>query len=178
MNIPNMLTILRIILVPVYLGVFFSNIENRILWAGFVFILAGVSDVLDGYIARRYDLITKLGSVLDPFADKMMTCAVLVSFTWAKLIPSWILFAIGIKEVIMIVGGIVLYLFKGNQVLPSNRYGKIATMSFYMATLSIVFSLPDIISRVLFLLMVLLNILAFINYLIIYIGMRNTQRIS
>ena len=105
MNIPNILTLLRIILVPIYLLVFFSNLKNRVLLAGLIFILAGISDVLDGYIARKYDLITKLGSVLDPFADKMMTFAVLISFTWAKLIPSWILIALGIKEMLMISGG-------------------------------------------------------------------------
>lgn len=179
MNIPNILTLLRIILVPIYLLVFFSNLKNRVLLAGLIFILAGISDVLDGYIARKYDLITKLGSVLDPFADKMMTFAVLISFTWAKLIPSWILIALGIKEMLMISGGAILYLFKGNQVLPSNKYGKIATTSFYAATLSIVFRLPEMISKVLFFTTVVLNILAFINYLIIYISIRkNTQGIS
>lgn len=176
MNIPNVLTMLRIILVPIYLWISFSNLKNRILLAGFIFILAGISDVLDGYIARKYNLITKLGSILDPFADKMMTFAVLISFTCAELIPAWILFAIGAKEITMILGGIILYLFKGNQVLPSNRYGKIATMSFYVATLSIVFKFPERISRGLFFIMVLLNILAFIKYFIIYINMRKIHK--
>lgn len=173
MNIPNLLTIFRIILVPVYLLVFFSDVRNRILLAGLVFILAGISDVLDGYIARKYDLTTKLGTVLDPFADKMMTFAVLISFTLGNLIPVWILVAMGIKEVLMIFGGATLYLFKGKQVLPSNKYGKIATLSFYAATLSIVFKFPEMLSRGLFAITVALNLLAFINYLIIFISMRN-----
>ncbi len=75
----------------------------------------------------------------------------------------------------MILGGTILYLFKGKQVLPSNRYGKIATLSFYAATLSIVFRLPSIISRTLFFLTVTLNIIAFINYFIIYTKMRNNM---
>lgn len=175
MNIPNLLTIFRIILTPIYLLIFFSNLSNRILLAGLVFILAGISDVLDGHIARKYDLITKLGSILDPFADKMMTFAVLISFTYAELIPSWILIAMGIKETLMILGGAVLYLFKGNQVLPSNKYGKIATLSFYTATLSVVFHLPNLLSRVLFIITVVLNLLAFINYFIIYLTMRNNS---
>src|SRR5690606_28068991 len=131
------------------------------------------------YIARKYDLTTKLGAVLDPFADKMMTFAVLISFTYAKLITPWVLIALGIKETLMILGGAVLYLFKGNQVLPSNQYGKIATLSFYAATLSIVFHLPKIFSKALFIITVILNLLAFINYFIIYLSMRdNTKEIS
>ncbi|MBU5439049.1 CDP-diacylglycerol--glycerol-3-phosphate 3-phosphatidyltransferase [Tissierella sp. MSJ-40] len=173
MNIPNILTILRIFLIPVYLYFFYSSLENRILYAGIIFIIAGISDVLDGHIARKYNKITKLGSVLDPFADKMMTFAVLISFTSAKLIPSWILMAIGLKEVLMILGGFILYLFKGNQVLPANKYGKVATLSFYAATLSVVFRMPSIISKLLFFTTVILNITAFINYFIIYLSMRN-----
>lgn len=178
MNIPNMITTLRIILVPIYLIVFFSSLENRVLLAGFVFILAGISDVLDGYIARKYNLQTKLGIVLDPLADKMMTFAILISFTWSKLIPTWILIALGIKEILMISGGAVLYLFKGNQVMPSDKFGKIATACFYIATLTIVFQFPNFISKILFMLTVFLNLLAFLNYSIIYLSLRKNGHTS
>lgn len=171
-NLPNALTILRILLIPVYLYIFYSGLDNNILFAGFIFILAGITDVLDGYIARKYDLGTELGAVLDPFADKLMTFTILITFAFSGIIPMWILIAIGIKEFVMIVGGAILYLFKGKQVLPSNQFGKIATASFYAATLSIVFRLPDQISTVLFILTVLLNFAAFINYLLIYIRIR------
>lgn len=173
MTIPNILTILRILLIPVYIFFFYSNFDNNLLFAGIVFILAGISDVLDGYIARKIDLTSDLGAVLDPVADKLMTFAILITFTTKGIIPSWILTAIGIKEVMMILGGSVLYLFKGKQVLPSNKFGKVATLSFYAATLSIVFKLPEMISTILFGLTVALNIIAFINYLIIYMKMRD-----
>ena len=177
MNIPNMITILRLLLIPVYLYFFYSDLDNNILFAGIVFILAGISDVADGYIARKYDLSTKLGIVLDPIADKLMMFAILISFTTKGIIPPWILLALGIKELMMIAGGAILYLFKGKQVMPSNKYGKIATLSFYAATLSIVFKLPEIVSTLLFILTVILNIIAFINYLIIFIGLRkNTNK--
>lgn len=171
-NLPNALTILRILLIPVYLYIFYSGSDNNILFAGLIFILAGITDVLDGYIARKYDLGTELGAVLDPFADKLMTFTILITFAFSGIIPMWILIAIGIKEFVMIVGGAILYLFKGKQVLPSNQFGKIATASFYAATLSIVFRLADQISTVLFILTVLLNFAAFINYLLIYIRIR------
>lgn len=176
-NIPNIITVFRIVLIPIYLLLFYSNKENRILLAGLTYILAGISDILDGQIARKYNLVSKLGSVLDPFADKLMTFAVLISFTTARLIPVWIIIAIGIKEFLMILGGATLYLFKGNKVLPANKYGKIATLSFYAATLSIVFNVSEIISTTLFLVTVVLNIAAFINYLFIYLSIRNNEEI-
>lgn len=172
MNIPNLLTIFRIILVPVYLLVFFSNLPNRFLLAGLIFIIAGISDVLDGSIARKYKLITKLGVVLDPIADKMMIFAVLISYTIEKIIPLWIIIAIGVKEIVQILGGGILYLYKGKQVVPSNKFGKIATVSFYAATLSVVFKISPELSELLFIVTVVVNILAFINYLNIYINKR------
>ncbi len=175
MNIPNLLTTLRIVLVPIYLTAFFSNMTNGIMIAGVIFMLAGISDVLDGYIARKYDMTTKLGSVLDPLADKLMTFAVLISFTHAKLISYWIPLALGIKELTMIIGGAILYLFKGNQVMSSNKFGKIATIFFYGATLSVIFHLPEIIIKGLFFITVLLNLIAFINYLSIYLSIRENK---
>ncbi len=172
-NIPNALTILRILLVPVYLYVYYSGSENNVLFAGFIFILAGISDVLDGYIARKYDLGTKLGVILDPFADKLMIFTILITFARSGIIHMWILMALGIKETIMIIGGGILYLFKGRQVLPSDKFGKTATVSFYAATLSVVFKLPRIMSIILFIITVAFNLVAFVNYLLIYIKIRN-----
>lgn len=173
LNVPNILTILRIFLVPVYLYFFYSVYENNILLAGLIFILAGITDILDGYIARKYDLGTKIGAVLDPFADKLMMFTILITFATSGIIPMWILVCLGIKEITMIIGGGILYLFKGKKVLASNKYGKVATVSFYIATLSIVFKLPKIISTTLFIVTVLFNLVAFINYLLIYIKIRD-----
>ena len=98
MNIPNMLTMLRIVLVPVYLYCFYTIKEDRLFYAGIVFIIAGISDLLDGYIARKFDLKTKVGAALDPLADKLMTFAVLISFTTAGLIPFWVLLIMELKR--------------------------------------------------------------------------------
>ena len=162
-------------MVPVYLYLFYTTGENHLLYAGTVFIIAGITDILDGHIARKYNQSTKIGAALDPLADKLMTFAVLISFTSAKLIPSWILKILGLKEIVMITGGFILYLFKDNQVLPSNKFGKIATVSFYMAILSVVFKVPYIFRKILFVITVILNLIAFINYLIIYLSMRNKR---
>lgn len=171
MNIPNLITIFRIILIPIFLILFHSNMENRILYSGLIFSLAGASDILDGYIARKYDLTSKLGAVLDPFADKMMNFAVLISFTIARYIQLWILLILMLKEIIMILGGVFLYLRKEKSVIPSNRNGKNATVSFYAAIISIVLGAPNALTSTLLILTVVLNILAFIGYLKIYLNL-------
>ncbi|NLJ78603.1 MAG: CDP-diacylglycerol--glycerol-3-phosphate 3-phosphatidyltransferase [Tissierellia bacterium] len=176
MTIPNILTVFRIVLVPIYLYLFYSSGKERLVYAGTAFILAGITDVLDGHIARRYDQATDVGAVLDPLADKLMTFAVLISFTMAELIPHWILLIIGLKEIVMILGGLILYFAKENQVLPSNRFGKAATIFFYASILSVILRMRPTVVRILFLAMVILNIIAFLNYLIIYLYMREQNR--
>ncbi len=169
MNIPNLITIFRLFLIPVFLMVFHSNIENNILYGGLIFILAGISDVLDGFIARRYNLTTKLGTFLDPFADKLMSFAVLISFTMKGLVPLWILVPIIIKEILMITAGLLMYFSKDKRVIPSNRYGKLATLSLYASITTIVLKLPPDIIRFFLIITLLLNIVAFYNYLKIYL---------
>lgn len=171
MNIPNILTIIRILLVPTYLAIFFSDLKQRVVISVGIFILAGITDFLDGYIARKYNLITKLGKVLDPLADKLMMFAVLISLVSIKLIPKWVMIILVGKEILMILGGSILYIFKGNQVLPSNVFGKIATVFFYVATMVTIFKPKTILSKNLFIITIILNIVAFINYFLIFVSM-------
>lgn len=178
MGLPNILTIFRIILVPIYLYVFFTNRGNFLLYGGIIFLIAGITDILDGYIARKYDLMTDLGAVLDPLADKLMAFAVLISFTLAGLIPSWVLKVIGLKEVLMIIGGFILYIFKANTVVPANKYGKIATTSLYIAIFSVILKVPYNLSRFFLLATVIFNLIAFVNYLIIYINIRKKESLN
>ena len=175
MNLPNKITIVRIILIPIYLLVFYSNMEDRILIAGLIFLLAGISDLLDGYIARKYDLKTDLGAVLDPFADKLMSFAVLISFTTMKLIPLWVLIALGIKEVFMIMGSAISIVYHKDTVVHANYYGKFATISFYIAILSIVFKVSELISTMLLILTVTMNVLAFYKYLRMFLANRENK---
>lgn len=169
MNIPNLITIFRLFLIPVFLVVFHSNMVNNILYGGLIFILAGISDVLDGYIARSYNQTTKLGTFLDPFADKLMSFAVLISFTMKGLISMWILIPILIKEVLMIIAGLIMYFRKDRRVIPSNLYGKLGTVLLYVSILSIVFDFPQGIIRLFLIATLLMNVIAFYNYLKIYL---------
>lgn len=138
MNIPNVLTVMRLILVPLFLVVVFSNIPNAIWIALLIFLIAGLTDVLDGHLARKYHMVTKQGSVLDPLADKLMSIAVLFSITMKNFIPVWVLSTLVIKETLLILGGIILY--KRGKYLPARPYGKAATVSMYIAVVTVLFS--------------------------------------
>lgn len=137
MNIPNILTLLRFLLIPAFVMVFFSQNNHHLLWAMMIFLLAGATDLLDGYIARKYNLITKLGTLMDPLADKLMIITVLVCFALRSYIPFWIAAIVIVKEAAMILGSIHLYYSKHNIVIPANHFGKAATAAFYLAVIII-----------------------------------------
>jgi len=176
MTLPNIITIFRIILIPIYLFIFFSEVENKVFILGMIFMIAGASDVLDGYIARRFNLESKLGAALDPFADKMMSFTVLITFTIIGLIPIWILIPMVVKEIVMIGGGLILYTKHGKAVIPSNKYGKVATFSLYAAVLSIILNLNMSLSVILLSITVILNLVAFYNYLNIFKKLLNDEK--
>lgn len=127
-NIPNALTILRFILIP--LIVFYILTGQYI--AGFIVLtISGLTDILDGCIARKFNFITNFGKLIDPLADKATQIAVLASLTFKGIIPLWILIIVFIKELAMVAGASFLY---GKKLVVSSRwYGKLATVLFYVA---------------------------------------------
>jgi len=124
--------------VPIFIYVFFSPMKNNIAISFAIVLLAGFTDVLDGYIARKYNLVTKIGIVLDPFADKLMLLTVLVSMTIKGMLPLWIIVVVALKESVLLIGALILH--KNHEiVVPANFYGKAATASFYIAIISVAF---------------------------------------
>ncbi len=162
MNLPNIITVLRFALIPLFIKMFFSSLEKNLLYSILIFLLAGTTDVLDGYIARKYNIITKWGQVMDPLADKLMQLTVLVCFTIKQFIPIWVIIFYGIKEFLMILGGIFLYTRKDKMVLPANSYGKIATVIFYIAILAVAFNF--VYAKLLIIIAVLFALYAFVQY--------------
>ena len=126
--VPNALTILRFILIPIILIYIFTG--NYLL--GFVFFtLSGITDILDWTIARKFNLISNFGKLMDPLADKLTQISVLASLTLKDIIPIWILLIVVLKELIMIIGASFLY--GKDVVVYSKWYGKLATVLFYIA---------------------------------------------
>lgn len=164
MNIPNLLTVFRILLVPVFVIVFNSNAENSALLALMIFMLAGITDLLDGYIARKFNMITRIGTMLDPLADKLMLSTVLICMAAKNYIPFWIAAVVIIKEAAMIGGGIYLYYSKDNIVIPANRYGKAATAAFYLAIILLSFNEGMLVGKIAIYIAVLMTVAAFVKY--------------
>ena len=127
-NIPNALTIVRFILIPFI--VYYILTGQYI--AGFVILtISGLTDILDGFIARKFNFITNFGKLIDPLADKATQIAVLASLTFKGIVPLWILMIVFIKEILMVAGASFLY---GKKLVVSSRwYGKLATVLFYVA---------------------------------------------
>jgi len=133
-NVPNILTICRFLLIPVYVIVFASG---HLLWAFFVVLVAGATDILDGYIARSRGLVTRLGEMLDPLADKSMMIVVIISLVVKGFVPWYAAVPIFIRDIGMIIGSAIFH-FRGKRTVPANAMGKLTTVLFYIAVLLIV----------------------------------------
>ena len=123
-NVPNVLTLFRLALVPVFVIVFFLTSGNHIP-ALVVFVIASLTDVLDGFIARKYNLITPYGVVLDPLADKLLKSVTLICFAIVNIIPIWLAVTLIVIDLAMIITGICLY--KQKITISSNFLGKLGT---------------------------------------------------
>ncbi len=135
--IPNILSSIRILLVFVFVFVFFYIGENNYFWSAVVFLTAGATDVIDGFLARRFNWVTNLGKLLDPLADKMMQCTVLICLLIDDILPWWLVFPFVFKEVFMLVGGFLM-LKRRSIVVSSNKVGKLAALLFYAAIVIII----------------------------------------
>ncbi|MCX7711871.1 MAG: CDP-diacylglycerol--glycerol-3-phosphate 3-phosphatidyltransferase [Clostridia bacterium] len=127
MNIPNILTVMRFIIIPVF--AYYLYMEQYYI-SVLLFTLGGITDILDGYIARKYNLITSFGKLADPLADKLMQLTAMVLLTMQGLMPMVFLIIVVAKEIFMVLGSISLYK-KENFVVSANWYGKLATVIFY-----------------------------------------------
>lgn len=127
-HIPNILTLLRFVLIP---GIILAIVNQNYILAFIILTISGLTDVLDGYIARKYNFITDFGKLIDPLADKATQISILTTLTIVDIIPTWILIIIIIKEFAMISGASFLY---GKDLVVSSKwYGKLATVLFYIA---------------------------------------------
>lgn len=168
MNLPNLLTTLRFFMIPCYVGVFCAEGDIK-LWSAAIFILASITDVLDGYIARKYDLTTKWGQLMDPLADKLMQITVIVSMVIAGIIPLWFVILSAAKEGLMILGSI--FLFTKKTYVQANLFGKLNTVVLFVA-LCILLScphLPPVASTAMLCASIALSIFAMITYTYSYL---------
>lgn len=130
LTLANRLTILRILMVPVItVALLYRQLEIGLT----LFLLAGITDGLDGFVARRRRQKTTLGMVLDPLADKLLLTSTVVVLTILKELPRWFTVIVVSRDVILIGGAVILYMFLGKTALPPSRLGKLTT-GFQIAT--------------------------------------------
>jgi CDP-diacylglycerol--glycerol-3-phosphate 3-phosphatidyltransferase len=137
MNLANKITMFRIFLVPIFV-LFLTSIpqslinahshsylthQNSVLIATFIFIIASITDKLDGYIARKYNQVTNLGKLLDPIADKLMVSCAFIFLVGTNQVAAWIVLLIISRE--FAVTGLRIMAAKGNKVLAADKLGKI-----------------------------------------------------
>lgn len=173
-NIPNALSVARIALIPVFVTLYLLHLD---MWAFAVLLLSGLSDAVDGFIARRFNMITDCGKLLDPLSDKLTQVAVVVCLTtrYPELLPLTVLCFV--KELSQGIGGILL-LKKNVQAQGARWFGKVSTVLFYATMLVIVLWYDTLVvsaSWVLWLLVSLVGVsmlIAFVGYLRMFIRIR------
>ena len=126
MNLPNKLTLLRVIMVPVFIVFLMCNITAFDKWIALaIFIIASLTDMLDGKIARKYNLVTNFGKFMDPLADKLLVCSAFICFIELEKIPTWMVLIVIARE--FIISGIRLVASDNGVVIAASYYGKIKT---------------------------------------------------
>ena len=133
--VPNALTVVRFLLIPV---IVIACVQEEYIWAIAILTLSGLTDVLDGTIARKFNFTTNFGKLIDPLADKITQISILGTLVVKNIVPLWILVTVLVKEAAMVAGASFLY---GKELVVSSKwYGKAATVLFYLAiVLSMIF---------------------------------------
>ncbi len=124
MNLPNALTVIRILLVPLFL---YKALTGDLGFAAAVYLAAAVTDGLDGFIARFWNLQTRLGTFLDPLADKLLIATSYVTLAILGIVPLWLTIAVLSRDIIIALGSLVIYLMTGNLNIHPRPIGKITT---------------------------------------------------
>ncbi|MBB6732304.1 CDP-alcohol phosphatidyltransferase family protein [Cohnella zeiphila] len=138
MNVPNMLTMSRFVMIPLFLALYFNDHSVTAL---LVVLLAGLTDLLDGYIARRSGQITTTGIMLDPLADKLMMLSVIAALLVGGEIPWAAAILMAIREVGMIASSAFFH-FRGMKTVPANVFGKVTTAVYYLAIMLLFLDQP------------------------------------
>ena len=171
MNLPNKLTVMRMILIPFFvffmLAPYFEGYGNYIAVA--IFIIASLTDMLDGKIARKYNLVTDFGKFMDPLADKLLVCSALIAFTDLHRMPGWIVIVIIARE--FIISGFRLVASDNGIVIAASYWGKFKTTFQMLMVIVIIFNINlqlgwlNILGTILIYVALVLTVVSLIDYI-------------
>ena len=139
MNLPNILTIGRILITPLFIILLFYDHPYAKSWALFIFVTAMLTDIFDGYYARKYNLVTDYGRFLDPLADKVMVLSALISFAVMNVIPFWMVSLIIFRDVF--VTGLRMAMSSKNKTMVTSKIAKRKTLSQVLIIIFILFNI-------------------------------------
>lgn len=172
MNLPNKLTLLRVILIPVFIVFMLVNITPVDYWIALaIFIIASLTDLADGKIARKYNLVTNFGKFMDPLADKLLVCSAMIALIELGKIPAWIVIVIIARE--FVISGFRLIASDNGVVIAASYWGKFkTTFQMIMVILMIIqCAVPsmgwlDILTMIIMYIAFILTVVSLIDYLV------------
>ncbi len=167
MNTPNKLTLLRVILIPFFVVCMLAVNAGWGKWAALsIFIIASLTDMLDGYLARRDNLVTNFGKFMDPLADKLLVCSAMICLVDMERIPSWVVIIIIGRE--FVISGFRLIASDNGVVIAANYWGKIKTVCQMIMIIVVIADLGGVfvvVEQVLIYLSLILTVISLATYL-------------
>ena len=167
MNLPNKLTMFRVILIPFFVALMLVDITLYDKWIALaIFIVASLTDLLDGKIARKYNLVTNFGKFMDPLADKLLVCSALICLVALDKIPEWMVIVIIARE--FIISGFRLIASDNGVVIAASYWGKFKT-TFQMVMICLMIAdiaAISVLTTVVMWVAVVLTVVSLVDYLV------------
>lgn len=167
MNLPNKLTVMRVILIPFFVAALLydngSSQTMRIV-ANVIFIVASLTDLIDGKIARKYNLVTNFGKFMDPLADKLLVCSALICLIQLGQLPAWVVIIIISRE--FIISGFRLVAADNGIVIAASYWGKFKTTFQMIAVILMIFNIPALatVTMIMLVIAVVLTVISLVDY--------------
>ena len=167
MNLPNKLTVMRVILIPFFVAALLydngSSQTMRVV-ANVIFIVASLTDLFDGKIARKYNLVTNFGKFMDPLADKLLVCSALICLIQLGQLPAWVVIIIISREFIL--SGFRLVAADNGIVIAASYWGKFKTTFQMIAVILMIFNIPALatVTMIMLVIAVVLTVISLVDY--------------
>lgn len=169
-QVPNILTTLRMLLaIPIFILIL-QNRFSLVLWVAFA---AGITDALDGWIARKFDAVSRYGSVMDPLSDKVLMVFSYLAFTVSGLVPLWFMGLIALRDILIVVGALLYHKVYGHYEMEPSITGKLSTFVQILFALLLIVSrlspdFPAMILQAVFVSVVVMVFVSGFNYLFVW----------
>ena len=169
MNLPNKLTILRVIMIPFFVAALLYDggaNQNMRYVAAALFIIASLTDMLDGKIARKYNLVTNFGKFMDPLADKLLVCSALICMIELRELPAWMVIIIISRE--FIISGFRLVASDNGVVIAASYWGKFKTTFQMIGVVLLIFNIPALstLTKIIVWIALALTVISLVDYIV------------